>query len=51
MKKNFSDYIVALSVLACSLVLLIALALSLGGVRPRAAPLSLPDAWRPLIRN
>lgn len=33
MKKNFSDYIVALSVIACSLVLLAALTIALSGYR------------------
>src|ERR1700704_3358213 len=33
MKKNFSDYVVALSVIACSLVLLAALTMALSGFR------------------
>lgn len=33
MKKNFSDYLVALSVIACSAVLLVALAVALSGYR------------------
>src|ERR1700676_3012177 len=33
MKKNLSDYIVALSVIACSLVLLAALTIALSGYR------------------
>jgi phospholipid/cholesterol/gamma-HCH transport system substrate-binding protein len=37
MKKNFSDYIVALGVLACSLVLLAALTIALGGWAPKKA--------------
>ena len=34
MKKNASDYLVALSVIVCSLVLLAALTYALGGWRP-----------------
>src|SRR5207249_10991379 len=33
MKRNFSDYIVALSVIACSVVLLAALTIALSGFR------------------
>jgi len=37
MKKNFSDYVVALSVIACSLVLLAALTMALSGFRLKKA--------------
>ena len=47
MKKNFSDYIVALGVLACSLVLLVALTIALSGWRPlkagRTVEIDYPD--------
>src|SRR3984893_339556 len=33
MKKNFSDYVVALSVIACSVILLAALTMALSGFR------------------